>query len=263
MGVLLDGCIGYTVTFEYGDGKTHTVEVEYGQAAQAPTDTDKTATESTLFTFDGWDVAFDHITSDLTVKAKYTEAPVSVETDPVTDPSTTEPEPEKDDAWLWFVILLIVIAAVIAIILLRRKSEPEPEPEPAPQPEPVVVPPVKEEPHHVEIVEEVSVDTVDELMSDAEAVELLEEAHERGGKGKMGIINLGVISPQFQPGDTITLADLKAKGLVDAKIGRIKILASGSLNKPLTIKADAFSVQAIKMITVTGGHAVKLVGEDK
>ena len=35
-------------------------------------------------------------------------------------------------------------------------------------------------------------------------------------------------------------------------------MASGKLDKSLTVEADAFSVQAIKMITLTGGHAVRL-----
>ena len=77
----------------------------------------------------------------------------------------------------------------------------------------------------------------------------------------MGIINVGVISPAYQAGDTVTLADLKAKGLIDANIGRLKVLAAGTLDKPLTIKADAFSVQAVKMITLTGGQAIELKNE--
>ena len=32
-------------------------------------------------------------------------------------------------------------------------------------------------------------------------------------------------------------------------------------DKPLIIKADAFSVQAVKMITLTGGQAIELKGE--
>ena len=52
--------------------------------------------------------------------------------------------------------------------------------------------------------------------------------------------------------------------MIADSIGRLKVLASGSLDKALTVEADAFSVQAIKMITLTGGHAVKLrnPGED-
>jgi large subunit ribosomal protein L15 len=77
----------------------------------------------------------------------------------------------------------------------------------------------------------------------------------------MGIINVGVISAAYQAGETVDLASLQAKGMIDGNIGRLKVLASGTLDKPLTIKADAFSVQAVKMITLTGGQAIELKGE--
>jgi large subunit ribosomal protein L15 len=76
----------------------------------------------------------------------------------------------------------------------------------------------------------------------------------------MGIINVGVISTAFQAGDVVDLNALQQKGMIDGNVGRLKVLASGTLDKPLTIKAEAFSVQAIKMITLTGGHAVHLNG---
>ena len=100
-------------------------------------------------------------------------------------------------------------------------------------------------------------------MSDELAEKLMEEAPgESGDKGKLGIINLGVISANFEANDVITLDDMKAKGLISGKIGRVKILASGQLDKPLTIKADGFSLQAVKMLILTGGHAVKLVDKN-
>ena len=40
--------------------------------------------------------------------------------------------------------------------------------------------------------------------------------------------------------------------------GRIEIPAVGTLDKPLTVKADAFSLGAVKMITLTGGQAIEL-----
>ena len=97
----------------------------------------------------------------------------------------------------------------------------------------------------------------------ARAAELLEETRERGGRGKMGIVNIGLICPAFEAGAVITLKDLKEKNLIAPDAGRVKVLASGSIDRPLTVKADAFSVQAIKMMTVTGGHAVRLMGGDR
>ena len=317
----------YTVTFNYGDGKTETVTVEYGKGATAPTDTDKAATEEFTYTFKGWDADFSKITSDLTVNAQYEETPVKEpetetpepdtdpvepgtnepetnepetpeETDPdtdepdVTDPETTAPDSETDTApvigedgcggnWWWIVLVILVAAgaAVVVIILLRRKGEPEttePETQPEPEVEPVAEPeapaaplfiPVGEEipeeeiPEEVETVEEVDAENVDDLMTDKVAEHFLVESDEMGGSGKMGIINVGLISSAYQAGETVDLASLQAKGMIDGNVGRLKVLASGTLDKPLTIKADAFSVQAVKMITLTGGQAIELKGE--
>ncbi len=327
----------YTVTFNYGDGKSDKVTVEYGKGATAPTNTDKAADDAYTYTFKSWDKAFDNITGDLTVTAQYDKVAIELPTEPETtvsepettvEPETTTPDPEvtttptedtsepdpevttppADDtnepttdtapvgsetetkpvedgcggSWIWIIVLLVVVAGVVvAIILIRKKNDDsngttpppaapaEPKPE-APAPEapakstkPLFTPlsappaePVAEEP--IEIVEAVSVEEVDTLMTDTVAAHLLEASDEKSGVGKMGIINVGVISTVYQAGDTVDLADLQAKGMLDASVGRLKVLASGTLDKPLTIKADAFSVQAIKMITLTGGHAVKL-----
>ncbi len=213
----------------------------------------------------------------------------SPDTDALTMPGTgseTEPgDKDKGLAWWWILIiilLVIVIAACVIILLLRRRGEtvddstppvppvteePAPEPEPAPA-APLFVPlgeeiPEEEIPEEIEIVEEVTADTVDDLMTDIVAEHFLENTAEAGGLGKLGIINVGVLSANYNDGDTITLEDLQAKGLIEDNIGRLKVLAAGTLNKHLIVKADAFSVQAIKMITLTGGHAVKLSGCDQ
>ena len=51
---------------------------------------------------------------------------------------------------------------------------------------------------------------------------------------------------------------MKQRGLLQKSFGRVKILANGMLSKPLTVKAENYSVQAIKMIELTGGTAVIL-----
>ena len=38
----------------------------------------------------------------------------------------------------------------------------------------------------------------------------------------------------------------------------MKILADGMLNKPLIIKSESYSIQAIKMIELTGGTVIIL-----
>ena len=46
--------------------------------------------------------------------------------------------------------------------------------------------------------------------------------------------------------------------LVSVGAGRLKVLARGMLCKPLRVEADDFSMDALKMILVTGGTPVEL-----
>jgi hypothetical protein len=57
----------YTVTFKDWDGSTiKTQTVDYGRGATAPADPTRVD-----YTFTGWDVVFNNVTADLTVKAQY------------------------------------------------------------------------------------------------------------------------------------------------------------------------------------------------
>lgn len=126
--------------------------------------------------------------------------------------------------------------------------KPEPKPEPEPEPEPVVMP---------EIVEHIDAEEADAMITDTMAMEAAN--YESGaGHGRWGIINIGLIDDYFEAHDVVTLAALREKGLVPKGIGRLKILADGELNKPLTIKSENYSVQAIKMIELTGGTVIIL-----
>ena len=78
------------------------------------------------------------------------------------------------------------------------------------------------------------------------------------GHGKQGIVNLGDINNAFEPHELVTLEALKKKGLIPKHVGRTKILADGILTKPLTVKAESYSLQAIKMIELTGGTVIIL-----
>ncbi len=325
----------YTVTFVYGDGQSTSVEVAYGAAAVAPTDTDKSPDDTHTYVFRAWDTAFDCITGPMTVTALYNAVPIEVNTgssetdtnEPDSDTSepesnTDEPasdtvEPESDtseptsesdtpleslpgtatteteseppaggcgDSWWWILILLaVILVALVVVLLLRRKASPPPAAPSEPDAQdPVTTTPTDDtsaarastavaasdgeeadEPlEPLETVDIITADAVDTLMTDKTAQRLLEISGEPGGVGKLGIINIGIISAAYQAGDTVDLAGLQAKGMIEDTVGRLKVLASGTLDKPLTIKAEAFSMQAIKMIALTGGHAVKL-GFDK
>ena len=134
---------------------------------------------------------------------------------------------------------VVVVAPILPV---------EPEPEPEPVPVPVIV--------H-EIVEHIDAEEADEMMTDEEAMQ--EARYESGaGKGKEGIINIGLIDKKFEANDVITLAVLKEKGLINKRAHRMKVLADGELTKPITVKSEAYSVQAIKMIELTGGKVIIL-----
>jgi len=123
-----------------------------------------------------------------------------------------------------------------------------PDPEPEPEPEPVIM--------H-EIVEHIDAEEADEMLSDELAMQ--EARYESGaGKGKEGIINIGAIDKAFEANAVITLAALKEKGMIPKKVHRMKVLADGILNKPFTVKSESYSVQAIKMIELTGGKVIIL-----
>ncbi len=66
-------------------------------------------------------------------------------------------------------------------------------------------------------------------------------------------INIGEIAALEETEITVEL--LRKKGLATRKNMRIKILGDGELNKPLNIKAHAFSISAKDKIEKAGGKA--------
>lgn len=107
-------------------------------------------------------------------------------------------------------------------------------------------------------VDSVSVEQVETLMTDVEAKTHVETRHTEHVGGKKYIVNVDSLSANFNNGDIVDLQSLKAKKLVPDKCGAIKILARGTLDKALTVEADDFSLDAVKMIVLTGGKVIKL-----
>ncbi len=95
----------------------------------------------------------------------------------------------------------------------------------------------------------------DSLVDDAWASEHIEHIRAPRGKGKLVAVNLGAICDRFEAGTTVTKDALREAGLIGKSVGRVKILAGGTMTKALTVIADAFSTQAVKMITLAGGVA--------
>ncbi len=146
------------------------------------------------------------------------------------------------------------------------QPEPEPEPEPELEPEPIPEPEPEPEP-----IESITVEEANQLLTDAEADQLIEtmESAEDTEKAeeaefvlpttygtKKAEINIDVISAHFEANDIVSLAVLKEKKLIPQSAGFVKILARGTLDKPLTVAAQDFSAAAVKMIHLTGGRSV-------
>ena len=166
---------------------------------------------------------------------------------------------EKGGFPWWILILIIVMllaALIIVILVLKNRSDDDDDTTP---PAPVVAPEPELEPEPEEpvVLETVDVETADSLMSDADAIAAIEIVFASRVEGPKGIVNIDAINEAFAAGETVDLDSLKAKKLLAKKTTRYKVLANGHLDKPLTVVADQFSVQAIKMITLTGGHAVQ------
>ena len=130
---------------------------------------------------------------------------------------------------------------------------------------PVVEEAPAEEPEEITIVESVSAEEADALVKDETANKTVEVDVEYISKKdvKKDIVNVGQLSDAYEAGDVVDLASLKAKGLVDPRAKSVKVLASGKINKPLTVKAQVFSATAVKMIVLTGGKAIKVVTKVK
>jgi large subunit ribosomal protein L15 len=71
---------------------------------------------------------------------------------------------------------------------------------------------------------------------------------------EFAVINLKDIS-KIQDVDLITPEVLAEKGIIKNFKNGLKVLGDGEIQKPLTIKADAFSASALAKISAAGGKA--------
>ncbi|MBO7250187.1 MAG: uL15 family ribosomal protein [Clostridia bacterium] len=108
-------------------------------------------------------------------------------------------------------------------------------------------------------LDRVSAEDADSLVEDNKVPSLLQfsEAAPKICRGcKKTFINVDTISESFERGETVSLRTLKEKGLIPMSACYLKVLARGVIDKPLTVKAQSFSKNAVKMISITGGTAV-------
>ena len=131
--------------------------------------------------------------------------------------------------------------------------------------EEVVEAPVAEATEEIHIVESVSADEADSLVADEIVDKTVESDVEYVTKKdtKKDVVNVGELSDAYSAGEVVDLKSLKEKGLIDPKTKTLKVLASGTINKPLIVKAHVFSETALKMIVLTGGKVIKVTSKIK
>ena len=150
------------------------------------------------------------------------------------------------------------------VVVPEPKPEPTPEPEPEPTPEPLP---------EIELHETITMEEAHSAMADEVATAFVEIHHitpeesapeaeqetaqEQKSYSRKEIINIDTLSVNFNSGDTVNLDTLKEKGLIPKKTDYIKVLARGTLDKHLTVEANEYSADAIKMIVLTGGKVIK------
>lgn len=167
-----------------------------------------------------------------------------------------------------FVIIFMIVATVFALatlgyvvvdVILEMGNKEESKEEKKEEPVVVAAPIVDAAPLEVmpEVVEHIDAEEADKMISDRLAMSTV--CYESpAGHGQQDVINIGVLDDNFSANDIITLAVLKERGLISKKADRMKVLADGVLNKPLTVKSESYSIQAIKMIELTGGTVIIL-----
>ena len=111
---------------------------------------------------------------------------------------------------------------------------------------------------HEVIVEEISAEDADQIAEEQHIDIHVEEGVEyiSAKDTKKAIVNVDTLSDAFEAHDIVNLASMKEKKLIDKRAKTVKVLARGTLNKPLIVKAGDFSKTAVEMILLTGGNAV-------
>lgn len=101
----------------------------------------------------------------------------------------------------------------------------------------------------------------DKALDDTLAQLLTErETDASGADGRTGAVYLDTLSQAFAAHETVDVQALVRKKLLPEDVTRIRVLGRGVVDKPLVVKAGEFSPEAVKMLVLTGGSAVKLCG---
>lgn len=113
-----------------------------------------------------------------------------------------------------------------------------------------------------DVVKEVTVSKAENVMTDEQAESLIETAEDDKFKlvkgDKKAIVNIDTLSRFYKNGETVNIASLIDKNIVSKRTGYVKILGRGVLNKALIVEANDFTMNAVKMILLTGGRVIEI-----
>ena len=186
---------------------------------------------------------------------------VSAEAEPAVAEEADEPETEAPSEAQAEAVAADEIAAEEPVAesaedetpVVAAEDEPAEEAVPVEEEEPVVEPAVAEE---IEPAVVITVEEAHAAMTDEEALDLIEVRSKNKVDGAMCTVNVGILSATFEKGEVVTLDALQAKGLIPRKQNGYIVLAQGTVNKPLTVIANDFSADAVKMIVMAGGKVI-------
>lgn len=107
-------------------------------------------------------------------------------------------------------------------------------------------------------LDEINASDVGSYMADDRAKLRVQEGNEVSDRTKSGIVNVDTLGKFFKEGEKVTVAEIKRRvSYFPKNVTYIKVLARGKLDKPLIVVADDFSLEAVKMIVLTGGRAIR------
>jgi large subunit ribosomal protein L15 len=72
---------------------------------------------------------------------------------------------------------------------------------------------------------------------------------------RYAVVNVGSLSDSFEPGEEVGPERLLAQGLISKVLDGVKILGEGEIDRPLRVKAHAFSAKAREKIEAADGTA--------
>ncbi len=100
----------------------------------------------------------------------------------------------------------------------------------------------------------------DSLISNSLAKTLICEGVERvyTSGNKKCTVSMDVLSCNFKAGARVDINSMKEKGIVPKNASCVKVVARGSIDKPLFVYANDFGTTALKMIALSGGKSYRV-----